>query len=200
MIHSEEKSKFWEDLYLSDDATWDLEGVTPIFESISKEINPGKICILGCGKGYDAVMFAKKKFEVTAVDFAPSAVKYVKKLAKDSKVEIHVLKKNIFNLSNDYYNQFNYVIEQTCFCAINPNMRNNYEQLVSNLLVKGGLLIGLWFPLDKDISDGGPPWATSINEVKSLFSTRWEIEREEFSSLSIKPRKDREKLIVFRKV
>ena len=75
MIHSEEKSEFWEDLYLSDDATWDLKGVTPIFESISKEINPGKICILGCGKGYDAVMFAKKKFEVTAVDFAPSAVK-----------------------------------------------------------------------------------------------------------------------------
>ena len=25
MIHSEEKSEFWEDLYLSDDATWDLE-------------------------------------------------------------------------------------------------------------------------------------------------------------------------------
>ena len=43
MIHSEEKSEFWEDLYLSDDATWDLEGVTPIFESISNEINPGKI-------------------------------------------------------------------------------------------------------------------------------------------------------------
>ena len=200
MIHSEEKSEFWEDLYLSDDATWDLKGVTPIFESISKEINPGKICILGCGKGYDAVMFAKKKFEVTAVDFAPSAVKYIKKLAKDSKVEIHVLKKNIFNLSNDYYNQFNYVIEQTCFCAINPNMRKNYEQLASNLLVKGGKLIGLWFPLDKDISEGGPAWATSIEEVKKIFSDGWVIEREELSPLSIKPRKGREKLIIFRKV
>jgi len=79
-------------------------------------------------------------------------------------------------------------------------MRNNYEQLVSNLLVKDGLLIGLWFPLDKDISEGGPPWATSISEVKDLFSARWEVEREEFSPLSVKPRKDREKLIVFRKV
>ena len=79
-------------------------------------------------------------------------------------------------------------------------MRNNYEQLVSNLLVKDGLLIGLWFPLDKNVSEGGPPWATSVEEVKNLFSNRWVIEREEFSSLSIKPRKDREKLIVFRKV
>ena len=200
MICSEEDIQFWEDIYISGDATWDLGGATPIFESISKDIRPGKICIIGCGKGHDAVMFAKKNFEVTAIDFAPSAISYLKQLAADVKVDIHAINTDIFNLSNDYYNQFNYVIEQTCFCAINPTMRNNYEQLVSNLLVKGGLLIGLWFPLDKNISEGGPPWATSVEEVKNLFSTRWEIEREEFSTLSIKPRKDREKLIVFRKV
>ena len=200
MIYSDEDKQFWEDLYISGDATWDLGGSTPIFESISKDISPGKICIIGCGKGHDAVMFAKKKFEVTAIDFAPSAISYLNHLAADAKVDIHAINTDIFNLSNEYYNQFNYVIEQTCFCAINPTMRNNYEQLVFNLLIKGGLLIGLWFPLDKNISEGGPPWATSIDEVKNLFSTRWEIERDEFSSLSIKPRKDREKLIVFRKV
>ena len=200
MIYSDEDKQFWEDLYISGDATWDLGGSTPIFESISKDISPGKICIIGCGKGHDAVMFAKKKFEVTAIDFAPSAISYLNHLAADAKVDIHAINTDIFNLSNEYYNQFNYVIEQTCFCAINPTMRNNYEQLVFNLLIKGGLLIGLWFPLDKNISEGGPPWATSIDEVKNLFSTRWEIERDEFSSLSIKPRKDREKLIVFRKL
>tara|TARA_B100000745_G_scaffold299541_1_gene250592 strand:- start:4114 stop:4716 length:603 start_codon:yes stop_codon:yes gene_type:complete len=200
MIYSDEDKQFWEDLYISGDATWDLGGSTPIFESISKDISPGKICIIGCGKGHDAVMFAKKKFEVTAIDFAPSAISYLNHLAADAKVDIHAINTDIFNLSNEYYNQFNYVIEQTCFCAINPTMRNNYEQLVFNLLIKGGLLIGLWFPLDKNISEGGPPWATSIDEVKNLFSTRWEIERDEFSSLSIKPRKDREKLIVFKKL
>ena len=200
MIYAEEEMNFWEDLYISGDVTWDLGGATPIFEEISKDISPGKICIIGCGKGHDAVMFAKKNFEVTAIDFAPSAISSLKKRAKDAKVNIEAINSNIFNLSNDYYDQFDYVIEQTCFCAINPNMRNNYEELVSNLLVKGGLLIGLWFPLDKDISEGGPAWGTSTNEVKSLFSTRWEVEREEFSSLSVKPRKDREKLIVFRKV
>ena len=200
MIYSDEDKQFWEDLYISGDATWDLGGSTPIFESISKDISPGKICIIGCGKGHDAVMFAKKKFEVTAIDFAPSAISYLNHLAADAKVDIHAINTDIFNLSNEYYNQFNYVIEQTCFCAINPTMRNNYEQLVFNLLIKGGLLIGLWFPLDKNISEGGPPWATSIDEVKNLFSTRWEIESDEFSSLSIKPRKDREKLIVFKKL
>ena len=200
MMESEDNSKFWEDLYIEDEATWDLGGNTPIFESISKEINPGRICILGCGRGYDAVMFAKKKFEVTAIDFAPSAIKCINQLAIDSKVKIKTLKANIFNLSNNYMNQFDYVIEQTCFCAINPKNRKNYKNLVSNLLVKGGCLIGLWFPLDKDLSEGGPPWATSVEEVKNLFSDGWVIEREEFSSLSIKPRANREKLIIFRKV
>ena len=78
--------------------------------------------------------------------------------------------------------------------------KGNYEQLVKNLLVKGGKLIGLWFPLDKDISEGGPPWATSVEEVKKIFSNGWIMESEKFSPLSIEPRKGREKLIVFRKV
>ena len=200
MIPSEEESVFWENLYLSDDATWDLGGATPVFESVSEEFNPGKICIIGCGKGHDAVMFAKKEFEVTAVDFAPSAIRHLKHLAEEAKVKIHTVQENIFKLSTDYHNKFNFVIEQTCFCAINPTMRNNYEQLVKNLLVKGGKLIGLWFPLDKDISEGGPPWAPSVEEVKKIFSNGWIMESEKFSPLSIEPRKGREKLIVFRKV
>ena len=145
-------------------------------------------------------MFAKKEFEVTAVDFAPSAIRHLKHLAEEAKVKIHTVQENIFKLSTDYHNKFNFVIEQTCFCAINPTMRNNYEQLVKNLLVKGGKLIGLWFPLDKDISEGGPPWATSVEEVKKIFSNGWIMESEKFSPLSIEPRKGREKLIVFRKV
>ena len=101
MIYSDEDKQFWEDLYLSGDAAWDLGGSTPIFESISKDISPGKICIIGCGKGHDAVMFAKKNFEVTAIDFAPSAISYLKHLAADAKVDIHAINTDIFNLSND---------------------------------------------------------------------------------------------------
>ena len=75
-------SQFWEDIYLEDDVGWDLNGVTPIFESLSNELILGKVCVVGCGKGYDAIMFAEKGFEVTAVDFAPFAINAVKKLAK----------------------------------------------------------------------------------------------------------------------
>jgi hypothetical protein len=53
--------------------------------------------------------------------------------------------------------------------------------------------------LDKSQEDGGPPWGTTIDEVKSTFNSGWKIEKEEFPSESVEPRKRREKLIIFKK-
>ena len=199
MMYDEGNPKFWESKYKSDDAGWDLGGPTPVFINLSSKLVPKKICIIGCGKGYDAVMFAKNNFDVTAVDFAPSAVASLKMLAKQNKVNINVLQEDIFSLPIEHDNKFDYVIEQTCFCAIHPNKRLEYEKLVYRILKLNGKLIGLWFPLDKNIKDGGPPYGTSVEEVKSLFKNKWMLESEEFPKESIKPRRKREKLIIFKK-
>ena len=199
-MNNEDNPKFWENIYKNDDAGWDLGGPTPVFVKISSIIKPKKICIIGCGRGYDAVMFAKNNFDVTAVDFAPTAVTSLKSLAKKNNVIINVLEKDIFSLAIQYDNYFDYVIEQTCFCAIHPNRRKEYEKLVYRMLKTNGKLIGLWLPLDRDINDGGPPYGTTVEEVKSLFKDRWMLENEEFPKESIKPRKAREKLIIFKKL
>lgn len=192
--------QFWEDIYLEDDAGWDLGGVTPVFESIANNIKPGNVCILGCGRGYDAVMFSQKGFDVTAVDFTPSAIKALTKLAEEKKVNVTAIQSDIFTLIPEFEDAFDYIIEQTCFCAIDPILRQEYERLVKNLLKPGGRLVGLWFPLDKPIDDGGPPWGTTVDEVKSIFKNGWTIKQEEFPDLSIESRKGREKMIIFRKV
>ena len=198
-MNSEDKPQFWEDIYISNDAGWDLGGPTPVFNNMASKLEPKRLCILGCGRGYDAVIFAKNNFDVTAVDFAPSAVEYLNNLAKKNKVKINVLEKDIFLLSPKYNDYFDYVIEQTCFCAIHPTKRANYEKIVHKILRKNGKLIGLWFPLDKNINEGGPPYGTTIDEVKSIFNQGWEIKNEEFPKESIKSRKGREKLIIFKK-
>ena len=141
-MFQEDNFQFWEDIYLDNDAGWDLGRVTPVFESIAQEMNKGKLCIVGCGCGYDVIMFAKQGFDVTAVDFAPFPVQAIRRMALGS---------------------------------------------------------SLWFPLDKHIDEGGPPYGTTIGEVKSVFNIGWEIEKEEFPDLSIEPRKSREKLIIFKK-
>ena len=195
----ENNAQFWEDKYLDVSLGWDLGGPTPIFAQMATELHPGKLCLVGCGRGHDAIMFAQKGFDVTAVDFAPSAIKAVKILANDSDVHIQAIQDDIFSLKQKYANTFDYVIEQTCFCAIDPSRRNDYAEVVQSILKPGGQLIGLWFPLDKTMEEGGPPWATSIDEVKSLFNSGWGIEKEEWPTLSISPRKDREKMIIFKK-
>lgn len=198
-MNNEDKAQFWEDIYLNKDTGWDLEGVTPVFEYIAEDIKPGNLCIIGCGRGYDAVMFSKKGFNVTAVDFAPSAINALNQLAAEELVNINTLQKDIFSLTPDYRGSFNYIIEQTCFCAIHPTRREEYQTLVRSLLIPGGKLIGLWFPLDKKLDKGGPPYGTNVDEVKSIFDIGWKIKKEEFPEQSIKPRKGREKLIIFEK-
>ena len=192
-------SQFWEDIYLENDTGWDLKGVTPFFDSISNELIQGKVCILGCGRGYDAIMFAKKGFDVTAVDFAPTPISELNKLAIEKSVTITTVQDDIFSLVGKYPDTFDYVIEQTCFCAIHPNRRKEYEIIVRTILKPGGKLVGLWFPLDKSQEEGGPPFGTTIDEVKSIFNSGWKIEKEEFPSQSVEPRKGREKLIIFKK-
>ena len=194
------KSQFWEDIYLSNDAGWDLKGPTPIFIKLADTLTKGEICIIGCGRGYDAITFAKKGFNVTAIDFAPSAIKSLKEMEKIEKVTVNILQKDIFNLLPKFKNTFDYVVEQTCFCAIHPNRRKDYKNLVQGILKQDGQLIGLWFPLDKKKSEGGPPYGVSVSEVKKLFSPNWEIIKEKFSSETIKSRIGREKLIIFKKV
>ena len=198
-MFQEDNFQFWEDIYFDDDAGWDLSGVTPVFKSIAQDLNPGELCIVGCGRGYDAIMFSKRGFDVTAVDFAPSPIRSVKNMAIESSLNINILQEDIFSLSPKYDKKFDYVIEQTCFCAIHPERRFEYEKLVHAILKPGGELIGLWFPLDKTLEDGGPPWGTSILEIKSIFNDGWKIEREEFQDISVDSRQDREKLIIFRK-
>mgnify|MGYP001218290289 FL=1 len=194
------KSVFWEQRYEKGEIGWDLGAETPVFTAISEKLKPGKVCILGCGNGYDAISFSKKGFSVTAVDFARTPINNLQIAARSLSLSIETIKKDIFDLIPDYSSQFDYIIEQTCFCAIDPRKRQQYSNLVLDLLKVGGKLIGLWMPLDKNIIDGGPPFGVKENEIKKLFSTKWKITEECFPTQSIEARKGREKLIVFEKL
>ena len=198
--YKENIPQFWEDLYQTSDDNWDLKGETPIFKKLAIELPLGRVCIIGCGRGYDAIEFAEKGFHVTAIDFAPSAISYLKNMANLMDVSLEIICKDIFDLLPEYHDSFDYVLEQTCFCAIHPSRRKEYESIVKGILKIGGHLVGLWFPLDKDSLEEGPPYGTSIEEVKSTFDFGWKIIREEFSEHSIKARKGREKLVVFKKI
>ena len=176
MSDSVEQSVFWESRYLSANAPWDLgEPTPPLVSFLQQAIAPksGKIIVLGCGQGQDAVFLAQQGLTVTAVDFAPSAVQATQNLAASKEVTLTVMEQDIFSLKENHKNQFDYLFEHTCFCAIAPECRQDYVELAATLLKPNGALYGIFFTHNRD---GGPPWATTIAEVKELFSPYFDIE------------------------
>ena len=191
--------EFWEACYDSQMDGWDLGGPTPVFQRLASELPKGKICVIGCGRGYDAVTFASEGFEVTAIDFADTAVMATRERARKADVEVQVLRENIFDLPDELHYQFDYVMEYTCFCAISPLRRFEYDRVVWQLLKPKGKLLGLFLPLDKDIDEGGPPWGVSIRELHDLFSLHWTLESEEMPRESIERRANREIFMCWKK-
>ena len=192
-------AEFWEACYETEMDNWDLGGPTPVFERIASEIPKGRICVIGCGRGYDAVTFAKAGFEVTAIDFAQTAVLSSRENARKEEVEMTVLREDFFDLPDELHDQFDYVLEYTCFCAISPERRFEYDRVIWLLLKPKGKLLGLFFPLDKDVDEGGPPWGVNISELHILFGLHWNLESEEMPKESIEPRADREVMMIWKK-
>ena len=81
-MYKESTPTFWEDIYLKNDIGWDLNGPTPIFFHLSKILKTGKVCIVGCGRGFDAVMFAKKGFD-EGEDFEGELITVIDELLKE---------------------------------------------------------------------------------------------------------------------
>ena len=192
-------AEFWEACYETEMDNWDLGGPTPVFERIASEIPKGRICVIGCGRGYDAVTFAKAGFEVTAIDFAQTAVLASRENARKQEVEMTVLREDFFDLPDELHDQFDYVLEYTCFCAISPERRFEYDRVIWQLLKPEGKLLGLFFPLDKNVDEGGPPWGVNISELHALFGLHWNLESEEMPKESIEPRADREIMMIWKK-
>src|ERR687892_380916 len=189
----------WDANYGQGTDGWDLGGPTPVFKRLllSQQLIPGRMIVLGAGRGYDAREFARHGFQVTAVDFSSQAVQEMHRLASpDAPVEI--LQHDIFTLPDRLNNSFDYVLEYTCFCAIDPNRRAEYADLVTRLLKPDGIYIDLAFPLDG--REGGPPFAVSAAEILDLFQARgFKLISREKPVDSISSRRYAEELFLFQK-
>lgn len=191
----------WNSRYQSGDTPWDLSGPTPEFKRLLDEGNlppRGRVLVPGGGRGYDAVLFAERKFEVDLVDFAPQALEAALIEAARQKLTVFVYRQDFFALPELPYHACSYdiILEYTFFCAIDPALRPAYVKTAAALLKPGGLLVGLFFPLEMD--KPGPPFVVSEKEVRELFAADFEITIEK-PQMSIKARAGREFLGLFRR-
>jgi len=191
--------EFWEEIYQHGRAGWDLGGPTPIFQRLlrSGEFKPGWMIVLGAGRGHDAREFARHGFRVDAVEFAADAAEAMRAM-NDPRAPVLIYQTDLFQLPLDLNEQYDYVLEYTCMCAIDPHRRSEYVDLVARLLKPGGIFIDLAFPLDQHT--GGPPFAVSVNEILDMFTARGlNLVRREIPNNSVPQRKGLEELLILQK-
>ena len=185
--------EYWENRYIEGKTGWDLGQAAPPFVSLLNAAAPkaGKIAVLGSGSGYDALLFAQRGFEVIGFDFAPSAIASATELAQNSGISAQFLQRNIFDLPAEYPHYFDYVLEHTCFCAIELRLRPAYVKLVKSLLKPSGELIALFWAHNQP---GGPPFGVTTAEINQYFEPYFKINSLSLATNSVPQRQEQEYL------
>ncbi|MEP7198527.1 MAG: methyltransferase domain-containing protein [Chloroflexota bacterium] len=190
---------FWDDIYKRGDTGWDLCAPTPIFCRLLDEgrFVPGRIIVLGAGSGHDAHAFAQHSFDVIAVDFAAEAAQAMRDRAT-ADAPITIMQADIFTLPHTLDATFDYALEYVCFCAIDPQRRLAYADLIARLLKLNGIFIDLAYPLGAH--SGGPPYAVNADAVVFMFERRgFTLLSREQPSDSVPHRRGREELLILQK-
>ncbi len=189
--------KFWDDKYAENKLGWDIGYVsTPIKVYIDQLTNKNiKILIPGAGNGYEVeYLFSKGFTNIHVIDIALQPLRNLKKRIP-SFPENQLLHLDFFDLKEV---QFDLILEQTFFCALDPMLRQAYASKMNNILAPGGKLVGLFF--DFPLSKEGPPFGGSEKEYRQLFEQQFNIRILEKTYNSIKPRKGIELFFIFEKL
>ena len=185
---------YWNNRYEAEETGWDLKTISPPLKAYIDQLTDKNLRILipGCGSGYEAEYLLKQGFQdVTVIDFAPLVVEKMKSYLSDYQ-NINIICADFFTHTGKY----DLILEQTFFCSLNPDLRINYVQKMSELLNKNGKLVGLLFSIQ---FPKNPPFGGSREAYLKLFSNIFKINFLESCYNSIKPRQGNELFFNFSK-
>ena len=160
---------FWENKYQSNKIGWDLGVVSPPLKIYFDQLTNKdlKILIPGGGNSYEAEYLFNNGFtNVYVVDLAKSALDNIKNRVSGFP-ESQLILGNFFDVNQT----FDLIIEQTFFCAIQPDLRGKYAGKMNYLLRDKGKLVGLLF--DAKLNDDHPPFGGSKTEYTTYFDSHF---------------------------
>lgn len=179
---------FWNQRWENKETGWDIGYASPAivdyFENI--EDKNSSILIPGCGNAYEAESLLKLGFKnISILDISDIAVRNLKEKYKNND-EIEVICDDFFNHQATY----DFIVEQTFFCALNPSLRAEYVKKTHELLKPSGKLVGLLF--NRNFEKAGPPFGGNQAEYEVLFQEYFELIQMDETTKSIPPRQGNE--------
>ncbi len=163
---------YWSNRYIENTAAWDAGTITTPLKEYLGQLTDKNIAILipGCGNSHEAEYLLQQGFtNITLMDISTMLCKKLEeKFAAYLSSGLTIIRADFFAHQGEY----DLVIEQTFFCALDPSLRNKYAEKMYRLLKPGGKLVGLLF---NRAFEGGPPFGGTETEYRQLFQQQFTI-------------------------
>lgn len=195
-MNSHLNQRFWDTRYEQQQTGWDLGAVSPPLKAYFDQLEDKslKILIPGGGNSYEAEYLMQRGFtDVTVVDISAVVIERLRqRYARYLDVSLRLLHQDFF----EHEGQYDLIVEQTFFCALDPALRLAYAQRMGELLKGGGKLVGVLF--DRQFV-GGPPFGGTRAEYRVVLGTHLEVLTLEPCYNSIAPRAGSEVFFIAQK-
>jgi methyl halide transferase len=185
---------YWDAQYQAKTIGWDLGEVSPPIKTYidGMQNKNATVLIPGCGNAYEMEYLLQQGFtNITIIDIAPTLVENLQqKFANNANIKI------VLGDFFEHTGSYDYIIEQTFFCALPPTMRQQYVHKMYQLLNENGLLLGLLF---NKTFEQGPPFGGSKVEYELLFKDAFHFHKIEDCKNSVTLRANTELFIELQK-
>jgi SAM-dependent methyltransferase len=165
--------EFWEQRFAEGNTPWDRGAVNPQLDTwlAAGALKPCRILVPGCGSGHEVAALAAARFDVTALDYSAEAIARTR-----GKLDAEGLKATVVEadaLAWQPKKPFDAIYEQTCLCALYPDLWRAYADQLHRWLTPSGKLFALFVQFPRPAAgDGaieGPPYHCDINAMRALF-------------------------------
>jgi len=140
-----------------------LPGWTPVADDPAKPAAPLKALDVACGAGRHAVHLAEAGFAVTAMDFSPQALTAAREVARQRRVSINTMQRDLETESGD--------LGVACFdlAAVFFYLHRPLFPMLTRCLRSGGLLIYKTYSVDQLRYPGRPSHRMHMLEHNELL-------------------------------
>jgi len=162
----------WEAAYREGTPPWDVGVPHAELTRVLDEyrLRPQTALEIGCGTGADAIVLARRRFEVTAVDCSPIAVERARLRAEQHDALIHFVLADIFEFARSA-TPFDLVYDSGVYHALRQVNLERYLDALWRVSQPGSYYLCLAGAPD-ETADVGPPQVTEDeirNELGRLF-------------------------------
>jgi SAM-dependent methyltransferase len=182
---------YWTERWKTGENQWDIgHPSAPLKEYIDQLPNKNLAILLpGAGNAWEGIYLIEQGFSNAIIlDISNEPLERLKN-------EANIPAKNLVHADFfEHEGQYDLILEQTFFCALDPALRKKYVEKTHSLLKPGGKLAGVLF--NDVLNNDRPPFGGNQKEYENLFRNCFDIRIEPCYN-SIKPRQNRELFIQF---